>query len=133
MRSLLYLLIMLACGIHASSCARPEAKPSRDVFGLRLSMTKTETDARLNEIGKFARPERKRQEIWEIRDPSFSHIIIGFEKEGQLRFVTAVARKDAAAKPVWYSEIGPLEAAEQAGTPEHKNLNYQRKLPASGQ
>lgn len=107
-----------------------ETKLQRDILGIRLSMTKTETDIRLKEIGKFVRPERKRQEVWEVNHPSFSHIIIGFEKEtDQLRYVTAIARKGDEAKRVPYGEIGPTDTARQAGDVKIKNFNYQWELP----
>lgn len=92
-------------------------------------MTKSETDKHLKEIGTFLRTERRRQEVWEVRDPSFSHVVIGFEKEGELRFVTAIARRDSDAKRYAYREAGPLEEAKQLGSPELKNFYYQWELP----
>jgi hypothetical protein len=85
---------------------------------------------RLNEIGTFVRAERKGQEIWQIRDPSFSHLIVAFAKDGKLRFVTAVAREDPEAKRVAYEEIGNLDKARQAGDPSIKNFNYEWALPS---
>ena len=102
----------------------------RQILGVHLNMTKDEAHKRLQEIGTFARDERKRQEIWKVRDPSFSHLIVGFGKDEKLRFVTAVAREDKEAKRVAYSKIGNLKQARQAGDVAIKNFNYEWKLPA---
>ena len=48
----------------------------------------------LEEIGKFVRNERKWQQVWAVRDPSFSDLIVGSDAEDRLRYVTAVARED---------------------------------------
>ncbi len=93
-------------------------------------MPRAEAKKRLEEIGKFVRDERKRQEIWEVRDAFFSHLIVGFDKEDTLRYVTATAREDKEAKRVPYRAIGSLEAARQAGSVEIKNFNYEWELPA---
>ena len=74
------------------------------------------------------RDERKRQEIWEVRDDRFSHLIVGFDAKEKLRYVTATAREDKEAKRVAYSEIGTLEQAHQAGDPAIKNFNYEWRL-----
>lgn len=105
--------------------------PKRDILGLHLEMTKEEAKRRLEEIGTFEREERKQQEIWQVRDPSFSHVIMGLSKEGKLRYVTAVAREDEEAKRVPYTAVGNIKTARQAGDPEIKNFSYEWDLPAS--
>ena len=102
----------------------------REILGIHLKLAKADVHKRLNELGSFVRNERKGQEIWQVRDPSFSHLIVAFGKEGKLRFVTAVAREDADAKRVSYGEIGNLEKARQAGDPSIKNFNYEWDLPS---
>ena len=97
----------------------------RDILGLRLNMTKSEAEARLKEIGTFVRDERKGQQIWELRDERFSHLIFGADNEGRIRFVTVVAREGEEAKRVRYSEIGDTNKARQAGDPAIKNFNYE--------
>lgn len=102
----------------------------RQILGIHFKLAKDDVHQRLNEIGTFVRAERKGQEIWQIRDPSFSHLIVAFAKDGQLRFVTAVAREDAEAKRVTYEEVGNLDKARQAGDPGIKNFNYEWALPS---
>lgn len=102
----------------------------RQILGIHLNLAKDEVHTRLNEIGSFVRNERKSQEIWQVRDQSFSHLIVAFGKNGKLRFVTAVARGGEDAKRVPYGEIGNLEKARQAGDPSIKNFNYEWDLPS---
>ena len=102
----------------------------RQILGIHFKLAKDDVHKRLNEIGSFVRAERKGQEIWQVRDPSFSHLIVAFAKDGTLRFVTAVAREDAEAKRVPYGEMGNLDKARQAGDPSIKNFNYEWDLPS---
>lgn len=102
----------------------------RQILGIHLKFSKDEVHKRLNEIGSFSRAERKTQEIWQVRDQSFSHLIVAFKENGKLRFVTAVAREDPEAKRVAYGEIGNLETARQAGDPGINNFNYEWDLPS---
>ena len=105
-------------------------EPQRQILGIHFKLTQEDIHKRLKEIGSFVRNDRKRQEIWEVRDQSFSHLIVSFEKNGKLRFVTAVSREDLEAKRVPYAEIGSLEKARQAGDPAINNFNYEWDLPA---
>lgn len=102
----------------------------RQILGISFKLAKDDVHKRLNKIGTFVRAERKSQEIWQIRDPSFSHLIVAFGKDGALRFVTAIAREDGEAKRVPYEEIGNLDKARQAGDPNIKNFNYEWDLPS---
>ena len=119
--------LILAAWIPADASAQ---EVQRQILGLHLKLAKDEVHKRLNEIGSFVRNERKSQEIWQVRDQSFSHLIVAFAKNGNLRFVTAVAREDTDAKRVPYGEIGNLEKARQAGDPSIKNFNYEWDLPS---
>ena len=113
--------------IPASASAQ---EVQRHILGIHLNLGKDEVHKRLGEIGSFSRAERKSQEIWQVRDQSFSHLIVAFNKNGKLRFVTAVAREDTEAKRVPYKEIGNLEKARQAGDPGINNFNYEWDLPS---
>jgi hypothetical protein len=110
----------------AATAAERELK--RDILGIRLAMPKDAVQKRLEEIGKFVRDERKRQHIWEVRDPSFSHLVVGFDANDRLRYVTAVAREDKEAKRVKYTDIGDTNSARQAGDVAINNFNYEWTL-----
>ena len=118
--------LVLAFGITVGHAA--ELK--RDILGLRVDMPKAEVQKRLQVIGKFVRDERKRQEIWEVRDASFSHVVVGFDGKDTLRFVTAVAREDKEAKRVAYNDIAATAHAHQAGDPAINNFNFEWRLAA---
>ena len=105
-------------------------EPKRDILGMHLEMTQEEATKRLNQIGSLEREERKQQAVWQVRDASFSHLIIGMTKEGKLRYVTAVAREDNEAKRLPYSSVGELKQARQAGDPAINNFIFEWSLPA---
>ena len=119
--------LLLASVVLCAPLAAAEIK--RDILGLRLNMTKAEAETRLKEIGTFVRDERKGQQIWALRDDRFSHVILGADKEGRLRFVTAVAHEGEKAKRMRYSDIGDTGKARQAGDPAINNFNYEWSLP----
>jgi hypothetical protein len=120
------LAVVLA--LHPAMAGGPRLK--KDIFGIHPEMPKTEVEKRLQEVGKFQRNEEKRQQVWQVRHKSFSHLIVGFDPDDKLRYVTAVAREDKDAKRVAYDEIGDLKEAHQAGDPSIKNFQYQWTLPA---
>ena len=124
----LALFAILLPGARAADEA-PELK--REILGLRIDMPKAEVTKRLQEIGKFVRDERKRQQVWEVRDERFSHVVVGFDSKEMLRYVTAVAREDKEAKRVEYGEIGDVQRAHQAGDPAINNFNFEWRLEAA--
>ena len=103
-------------------------EPARDVLGIHLAMSREQALKRLAEIGEFVRHERKRQEVWSVRDETFSHVIVGFDQNEMIRYVTAVARADEEARRLPYSAVGALEKAKQAGDVAIKNFNYQWEI-----
>ena len=125
-----FLLASLLSLAWASTGVSAGEEVQRQILGIHFKLAKDDVHKRLNEIGSFVRAERKGQEIWQVRDPSFSHLIVAFAKDGKLRFVTAVAREDTEAKRVPYGEIGNLDKARQAGDPSIKNFNYEWDLPS---
>ena len=109
---------------------RAEGEPAREILGIRLSMNEEQVHARLKEIGTFVRAEPPRQEVWKVRDSSFSHVLIGFAKDTKLHYVTSVAREDREAKAVPYASIGDLKKADQKGDAKVSLYNYEWKLAA---
>lgn len=125
-RFLLAGLVALACFSTGASAQEVQ----RQILGIHFKLAKEDVHKRLKEIGSFVRAERKSQEIWQVRDASFSHLIVGFGKDAKLRFVTAVSREDPEAKRVPYGQIGNVEKARQAGDPAINNFNYEWDLPS---
>lgn len=120
---------MIAILIAAGLSAPAETIVRHEVLGLHLGMGRKEALERLSEKGTFVRHERKQQEIWQVRDDGFSHVIVGFNKEGALRFITGVAREDKEAQRIRYDKVGDVAAARQAGDPAVNNFHYQWDLP----
>ena len=63
-----FLMFVLSLALRGGTAAEPEL--TRDILGSRVDMPMPEVKKRLQEIGKFARDERPRQEIWEVRATS---------------------------------------------------------------
>ncbi|HMJ07318.1 MAG TPA: hypothetical protein VK474_13755 [Chthoniobacterales bacterium] len=120
---------LLMAGL-AISFSAPVPAPARQILGLDLSMTNEAARERLKELGSLVRKEAGWQEVWTVRDPSFSHVIVGFGKDEKLNYITAVARADKEAKRIEYEKIGELKKARQTGDEKIRNFNYQWEIPA---
>ena len=132
MKKLVALCVLSALfAASVSAEVRRPAGPRRDIVGLRLGMTKEAARRHLQKIGNLQREERKRQEVWEVRDAYFSHIIVGFDDEGHVRFVTAVAR-EGGGRRMRYSAVASLKRARQEGDVSINNYNYVWDLAARG-
>ena len=123
---LLPLLLAASMGVAAGR----ETRPRRDIIGLRLDMTKEAAHSRLQKIGTLQREESKRQEVWEVRDPYFSHVIVGFDAQSRIRFVTAVAREGG--QRMRYTDVANLKRARQEGDASINNYTYVWELAARG-
>lgn len=127
MKTLLCFSLLIALSAPARAA---EKKLARELLGLRLSMNEEQAHERLSAIGKLTRREEMQQEVWTVRDPSYSHLIVGFGRQERVRYLTAVARTDKGAKHVLYSQVGPLKGARQTGDVKTKNFKYVWDLPA---
>ena len=112
----LLLLVILLVG----ACATAHA--ARDLFGVRVNESKADVHAKLGAIGTLQREERKRQEVWELRDPRFQGAIVGYDTEWRVRFITAVAKKDG--EPVRYADVLDVTAAAHSVTGTSHNYRW---------
>ena len=93
-----------------SAAFAAEVTPLTDILGVRLGMSRDAVHSDLAAVARLEREERRRHEIWTLSDdPRFASLIIGYTKEWNVRFVTAVARPNGAA--VRYADILDLGAA----------------------
>ena len=106
-------LLLLALGPLRSEAAQP--RPG--ILGVQVGMEGARARARLDALGDLERKERKRQEVWRVRDAHYSHLLVGFDAAGRVRYVTAVARPQGV--PVFYSDVGDLRAATAVAAPGH--------------
>lgn len=82
-----------------------------NVLGLRIGMSREHVHRRLQKIGSLEREERGRQEVWTLaREPRFASILVGFDTNFRVRYVTAIAREGGL--PMRYSEIAPIKDAQ---------------------
>ena len=118
---LFWIMLLIAVNI--------DAQTKHDVLGLKVGMNKEDAVKRLQKIGSKERDERKQQEIWNLTDDSsYSHIIIAFNKENKVRFITAKGRESG--KRVRYSDVIDVKKARQMGAV--NNYKYVLEMPARG-
>lgn len=101
--------------------------PAPEILGIKLGMDCSRAHARLSKLGQF-RSEDEGQEVWTLRlDKRYQYLIVGFDKNHKVRYVTAIARSGGVA--VDYSAIGDLTRAERREAP--GNVRYIWKARAN--
>lgn len=111
------LLAFLVLSLTASAVGK---QPAPEILGLRLGMSYNQAHARLNEIGQF-KSEDEGQQVWTLsHDKHYQYLIIGFDRDRHVRYVTVLARPDG--QPVNYADVGNLAYAARSGG--EGNLRY---------
>jgi hypothetical protein len=96
------------------------SEPAPEILGVRLGMDHAKAHARLTKLAQF-KSEDERQEVWTLRqDKRYQYLIVGFDREHKVRYVTAVARPRG--QSVDYNTIGDLASAERREAP--GNIRY---------
>lgn len=108
MKPAIILCLLLSVGVSASAAP---AKPRPEIMGVSLDMSRDAARARLKSIGSLEREERKRQEVWAVKDARISHLLIGYDAEYRVRYVTAIARTDG--PRIRYQEVADVKGAER--------------------
>src|ERR1700720_590377 len=104
------LLGFLVLCLPASAAGK---QPAPEILGLRLGMSYSQAHARLSELGKF-KSEDEGQQVWTLsHDKHYQCLIIGFDRERNVRYVTVLARPDG--QPVNYGDVGNLADAARSG------------------
>ncbi|MCA1614932.1 MAG: hypothetical protein LC795_15040, partial [Acidobacteria bacterium] len=87
--------VALCCLLLLAAACAAAVDPRPEILGVRLGMSREEAHARLRQIGKFQKEERRQQEVWQLTDePSYSHLMVAYNKEyTAVRYVTAVAKE----------------------------------------
>ena len=101
-----------------------EAKGRPEIMGVSLSMSRQAAQARLKAIGRLEKEERKRQEVWAVDDPRISHLLVGYDTEYRVRYITAIAR--AGGPRIRYQEVVDLKHAQRSNV----QGNYKFEAPA---
>ena len=130
MNRIIALVLLLAVSGFAASPITKDPPP--EILSIRLGMTKQDARSILKKIGSLEKEMRKRQEVWTISDPRVSSLIVGFDPDFRVRYVTATARP--AGPRIAYSEVGNLKAAHQASNQSNYKYSWevrsQQGLPA---
>src|SRR2546423_3279916 len=103
--SVCLLLVVSALASAAPGKVRPQ------IMGIALGMSRDDAQARLKSIGNLEKEERALQEVWALRDPRVSHLLVGYDDESRVRYVTAIARKDG--PRIRYQEVADLKHAQR--------------------
>jgi len=106
--------------LSLSGFAVGKRPPPPQILGLRLGMSYNQAHARLNEIGQF-KSEDEGQQVWTLsQDKQYQYLIIGFDRDRAVRYITVLARPDG--QPVNYTDVGNLADAARSGG--EGNLRY---------
>jgi hypothetical protein len=110
-------LAFLFLSLSVSAVAK---QPAPQILGLRLGMSYTRAHARLTEIAQF-KSQDEGQQVWTLsHDKHYQYVIIGFDRDRNVRYVTAIARPDG--QRVSYADVGNLADATRSGG--EGNLRY---------
>ena len=116
----LALVLSLALGVSAIVFA---ATPQPQIMGISLGMSRTDARARLQSIGSLDRETRKRQEIWTIKDGAVSHLLVGYDAEFRVRYVTAIARTGG--PRIRYADVADVKSAQREQNQGNYKLTWQ--------
>lgn len=117
---ILCLAIVLTFGVAASVTA---ATPKSEIMGISLGMSRADARTRLQSLGTLERETRKRQEVWAIKDERISHLLVGYDPDMRVRYVTAIARTGG--PRIRYDEVADLKSAEQVQNQGNYRLTWQ--------
>lgn len=104
---------VILCLLVATFTAEAKGRP--EILGVSLTMSRDAAQARLKTIGRLEKEERKRQEVWAVNDSRVSHVLIGYDAEYRVRYITAIAR--AGGPRIRYQEVVDVKHAQR--------VNYQ--------
>jgi hypothetical protein len=107
-KSLLSVCLLLVVAVSASPAS---VKPRDEIMGIGLDMSRAEVRTRLQSMGSLEKEARKRQEVWAIRDRRISHLLVGYDPQFRVRYVTAIARTDG--PRIRYEEVAEVKGARR--------------------
>ncbi len=132
MRKLIALGLLLLLISSATVDAKTKV-PRHEVLGISLGMNEEVVRERLRKIADQQKEEREKegegeQEVWTLRhDKRFDYLIVRFDKEHRLWFMTAVVRKD---HRMPYSDLADIKSARQQT--DGRNYTFTWIVPSRG-
>jgi hypothetical protein len=123
-------VVTVCCLLLLAAACATSAEPKPEILGVRLGMSREEAHARLQEIGKLEKEERRQQEVWRLNgDPSYSHLMVAYNKEyTSVRYVTAVASEQGRRVP--YADVISPGSARLESAPASRT--YTQEFPERG-
>jgi len=120
MKRLLSVSLLLVIGALVSVAA---ARPRPEIMGVSLDMKRDDAVARLKSIGSLERETRKRQEVWAVKDVRISHLLVGYDADNRVRYVTAIARADG--PRIRYQDVADMKSAQRSVTPGNHKFTWE--------
>ena len=120
MKKLLRVSLLLVISIVVSAAP---ARPRPEIMGISLDMKRDDAIARLKSIGSLEKEARKRQEVWAVKDARISHLLVGYDADGRVRYVTAIARTDG--PRIRYQEVADPKSAQRSVTPGNHKFTWE--------
>jgi len=130
--SLLKYFLLTSLLLLITHCAtKPAPALPSDILGIRIGMDKSDAQKQLEAIADFERDERKRQQVWKVRnDPRFSQLAVGYDENNQIRYVTAFVEPATAKERIKFSDVGDLSKAKAEIVQPH--YRYIWEIPSEG-
>ena len=121
------IVVAVCCLLLLAAACSTEVEPRPEILGVRLGMSRDDAHARLQELGKLEKQERKQQEVWRLDgDPSYSHLMVAYDREhASVRYVTAVANEQGRRVP--YADVVSLGSARLDST--RASRTYTQEFP----
>jgi hypothetical protein len=120
MKILLGLSLLFVIGVLASAAP---ARPRPEIMGISLDMKHDDALARLKAIGNLEKEARRGQEVWALKDSRISHLLVGYDAENRVRYVTAIARTDG--PRMRYGDVAELKSAQRSITPGNHKFTWE--------
>ena len=120
MKKLSSLSLLLVISVLVSAAP---ARPRPEIMGISLDMRRDDALARLKSIGSLEKEQRKRQEVWAVKDPRISHLLVGYDAENRVRYVTAIARTDG--PRIRYQDVADVKSAQRSVTPNNHKFTWE--------
>ena len=120
MKRLLSLSLLLVISVLVSAAS---ARPRPEILGISLDMKRDAALARLKSIGSLEKEDHKRQEVWALKDSRISHLLVGYDEDNRVRYVTAIARTDG--PRIRYQEVADLKSAQRSETPGNHKFTWE--------
>lgn len=120
MKKLFSVSLLLVIGVLVSAAP---ARPRPEIMGISLDMKHDDAVARLKSIGSLEKEAKKRQEVWAVKDTRISHLLVGYDADGRVRYVTAIARTDG--PRIRYQEVADLKSAQRSVTPGNHKFTWE--------